>query len=1017
MQRFSQLAAVIVTGLLVVAVLACGGSNEPTDGRSSERATARPPLAETSPDTDREALIALYNATGGPDWKINGNWLTDEPIHSWDGVTTSDGRVIVIALPNNRLTGELPPELWDLSALEELYLGVNQLTGKIPPELGNLTNLTAIDLDSNQLTGELPPELWDLSNLRILDLGDNQLTGEVPPELGNLTRLAYLNLKNNQLTGELPPELGNLYGLTKLILNNNQLTGEIPSELGNLTNLIGIDLTQNQLTGCAPEGLEGFDYVGLPSCIAPLGTLPRTPAAMVDDSPTPPPMLDPTATPLPTARPVVTTSPTATPRATKSALTATPVPTPKPTRVPAATPMPTATAIPTPTLMPTPTRVPTVAPMPTATPASTARPTGTPEEESSISTFPWYRDGLYGYEIHVANGLQHIEREHPSTARTVLDLPWVVDGPNDNEARALASFLHIPEKDSSLLQTLVGFPWFTDGLTEIEADVLILIGRINMEYSSQAERVAGFPWIADGISPHEESFVLRIQNLLRNVGVNASDNQYVAQRVLALPWLADDFTEHGYTLISQYLSWVVGWVDLELSDSVLESPLFDVSDGEVKPLQAAAMTVVRSLIRRGRLEELLGQPWFQDGLTEEELALITVLTGRLDEEEVFQGFIKGGDVVHSETITLPFTGELKLFVISRFPLDPDSGILEFMRSSVEHIEAAVGEPWPRDFAILVVEPTARTDVTHYFIISNTGLGSNIPHEFAHHYFSSGEVNKWLAEGAATFLERNPFSKSAEQNRSLYDAVKRGCASADGRITNGSASSRATHRDQAITGGSSSGRNEYCEYTIGEAFWLGMYLSLGRDIVSTYLGELYKAGEANRAEVHHALTDGQVYQVLLSNTPPEKRAQFRELWQRLYGRDMEVTHSGDRNALVAIVQANRRDPSWSGYDNWLTDAPISQWENVVTNDSGRVISLDLSFRQLQMRVPPELGNLSMLEELYLNRTDFTGAIPAELGSLSRLERLYLADTELTGCIPEGLRRVPHNDFDEAGLPFC
>ncbi len=857
---------------------------------STPQSTEAPGVQQDSPEADREVLITFYNATGGSNWGNNTNWLTDWPMDSWHGVATSGGRVVSISLASNRLTGELPPELGDLSHLEELLLADNRLTGSIPPELGNLTSLVAADLGRNQLTGDIPPE--------------------------------FANLKSLQM----------------------------------------MDIASNQMTGCVPGGLEGIIFGGLSPCIAALATPTSTPIAAEQARPTPAPRPDPTAAP-------------------------------RPAGVHAATPMPT------------------------ATPASTARPTGTPEEESSISAFPWYRDGLHGYEIQVAKGLLHIEREHPSTARTVLDLPWVVDGPNDNEDGVLAHFQFIPEEDSPLLQRLVGFPWFTDGLTEIEADVLILIVVINMEYSFQAERIAGFQWIADGISPNEKSFVLKIQNLLRDVGANASDNQYAAQRVLALPWLADDFTEHEYTLISQYLSWVVGWVDLELSDSVLESPLFDASDGEVKPLQAAAMTVVRSLIRRGRLEELLGQPWFQDGLTEEELALITVLTGRLDEEEVFQGFIKGGDVVHSETIALPFAGELKLFVISRFPLDPDSGIIEFTRSSVEHIEAAVGVPWPRDFIILVVEPTARVDVTHYFIISSTGLDSPIPHEFAHHYFSSGHVKKWLAEGTATFLERNPFSKSAEQNRSLYDAVKRGCASADGRITSGSASSRTTSRDQAITGRSSSGKNEYCEYTIGEAFWLGMYLSLGRDIVSTYLGELYKAGEANRAEVYHALADGQVYEVLLSNTPPEKLAQFRELWQRLYGRDMEVTHSGDRNALVAIVQANRRDPSWSGYANWLSDAPISQWENVVTNDSGRVISLDLSFSSLNMRVPPELANLSMLEELYLNRNDFTGTIPAELGNLSRLERLYLADTELTGCIPEGLRRVPQNDFDEAGLPFC
>ena len=743
--------------------------------------------------------------------------------------------------------------------------------------------------------------------------------------------------------------------------------------MGNLTSLVAADLGRNELTGEIPPeftNLESLQMMDIASNQM-TGCVPRGLEGIIFGGLSP--CIAAQATPTSTPIAVVQTR-------------STPAPKPDPTAVPR--------------------------------PTAAAQPSGIPEAESSISAFPWYRDGLHGYEVHVANGLLHIEREHPSTARAVLDLPWVADGPNDNEARVLAHFLYVLERDQSLLQRIVGFSWFTDGLAKDEADVLVHILRIYQEYSRLAERIAGFPWIADGINRNEKFFLIKIQqNLILDVGANASDNQYAAQRVLALPWLADDFTEHEYTLISGYLSGVVGWVDLELSDSVFESPLFDASDGEVKPLQAAAMTVVRSLIRRGRLEELLGQTWFQDGLTEEELALITVLTGRLDEEEVFQGYIKGGDVVHSETITLPFTGELKLFVISRFPLDPDSGILEFMRSSLEHIEAAVGEPWPRDFAILVVEPTARPDVTHYFIISNTGLGSAIPHEFAHHYFSSGEVNKWLAEGTATFLERNPFSKSAEQNRSRYEHLKVGCASAVGRITNGSASSRATHRDQAITGGSSSGRNEYCEYTIGEAFWLGMYLSLDRDIVSTYLGELYKAGAANYDKFSHGLTDGQVYQVLLSNTPPERQAQFRELWQRLYGRDMEVTHSGDRNALVALVQANRRDPSWSGYDNWLTDAPISQWENVVTNDSGRVISLDLSFRQLQMQVPPELGNLSMLEELYLNSTDFTGTIPAELGNLSRLERLYLADTELTGCIPEGLRRVPHNDFDESGLPFC
>ena len=48
---------------------------------------------------------------------------------------------------------------------------------------------------------------------------------------------------------------------------------------------------------------------------------------------------------------------------------------------------------------------------------------------------------------------------------------------------------------------------------------------------------------------------------------------------------------------------------------------------------------------------------------------------------------------------------------------------------------------------------------------------------------------------------------------------------------------------------------------------------------------------------------------------------------------------------------------------------------------------------------------------------TGAIPPELGGLANLSELYLADNQLTGCVPDGLRDVPNNDIERLGLPFC
>lgn len=54
--------------------------------------------------------------------------------------------------------------------------------------------------------------------------------------------------------------------------------------------------------------------------------------------------------------------------------------------------------------------------------------------------------------------------------------------------------------------------------------------------------------------------------------------------------------------------------------------------------------------------------------------------------------------------------------------------------------------------------------------------------------------------------------------------------------------------------------------------------MGHDVTSSYLRELYRAGVANPER----LTEAEIYQVLLSNTPPEKQGEFRDLYGRLHG---------------------------------------------------------------------------------------------------------------------------------------
>ena len=225
--------------------------------------------AQGSPETDRAALVAIYNATDGPNWTDNTNWLSDAPLSAWHGVTTdADERVVELNLERGKLSGRLPPEIGDLENLRVLELTFNELSGPIPPELSDLDQLEVLDFAFNGLSGPIPPELSDLGNLRGLELGGNGrtggLTGSIPPELGNVTSLESLSIWGNFLTGSIPPELGNLAGLGHLDLGNNDLTGPIPAELAE-TSLRFLSLYSNELTGTIPSefraltGLRGLD--------------------------------------------------------------------------------------------------------------------------------------------------------------------------------------------------------------------------------------------------------------------------------------------------------------------------------------------------------------------------------------------------------------------------------------------------------------------------------------------------------------------------------------------------------------------------------------------------------------------------------------------------------------------------------------------------------------------------------------------------------------------------------------
>lgn len=246
----------------------------------SDTASSSVTILVSETTSDRELLIDFYNATDGPNWKDNTNWLTDGPLDQWHGIEVdSTGRVEAIRLVDNDLEGYIPASLGELSNLTVLALRFNRLGGEIPGELALLKKLISLSLGFNNLTDQIPSWLGDLTKLTWIDLESNNLSGEIPSNLGNLERLRLLYLQHNELSGTIPPTLGKLENLENLRLQENMLQGDIPQEFGGLARLKELYMNSNNLSGEIPEELgllKDLTVVNFENNAKLTGTLPRT---------------------------------------------------------------------------------------------------------------------------------------------------------------------------------------------------------------------------------------------------------------------------------------------------------------------------------------------------------------------------------------------------------------------------------------------------------------------------------------------------------------------------------------------------------------------------------------------------------------------------------------------------------------------------------------------------------------------------------------------------------------------
>lgn len=236
-----------------------------------------------------QALKALYNSTGGNNWKNKTGWeninttaTKNDVTSSWYGLKVENEHIVKVSMYSNNMTGYLPPQISGLKWVFEFSVSNNKLEGLIPEAIGDLTNLLYISLGSNNFSGPLPEGLTKLKKLESIELNSIPLncpfpndifkkiptlkridaencgfTGTLNDIFASIPLLEGLGLGNNKLSGNLPPSINKLK-LSNLYLGSNKFTGPLPSLDSSKNKLYYVTFWDNNFSGSIPESYGTF---------------------------------------------------------------------------------------------------------------------------------------------------------------------------------------------------------------------------------------------------------------------------------------------------------------------------------------------------------------------------------------------------------------------------------------------------------------------------------------------------------------------------------------------------------------------------------------------------------------------------------------------------------------------------------------------------------------------------------------------------------------------------------------
>ena len=532
------------------------------------------------------------------------------------------------------------------------------------------------------------------------------------------------------------------------------------------------------------------------------------------------------------------------------------------------------------------------------------------ESAKQAAEYPWLANELDARELYAIIEITRIAARNPGFAELVLGYPWLADGITEAEARGLGALSRWALLAPELVDRVLKYTWLDDGITDAEKDTLSVLYSFAERGGVEAtKQVMDYQWLADGVTWEEVSLIAELESLVaddpeaaRQIsrgtlepyllgvgfesaneaadypwladGVNARElrtvvgialiaqkAQELAERLLGYTWLADGVSQRESNGISTLAD--IAHVNLELARQVVG---MGILDDPLRDRDLHAITSLRRLIETDDLALLTSQPWFTDGLSDEETAFLVVTNRDQHSDSQYRDFLRT-HFTRSATISLPLAGDVDVWVFWHNPFPDSDDTVELIEDAVRALEALMGVPFPTtDIILLLGDPDSISFSgyhagNHIAMDRIVGEGNHrgvVYHETAH-YYSMG-IHSWFNEGfadlAVTYtMTRVGLRSFAERENYLEEYDLPECIELGFRNI----------QELLDKGGHA---------CLGEFILVSLFNLLGEEAMSAALRELYlMSGEQGEEDF---------YRIFLKHTPPGLEDEFRDLYRRLHG---------------------------------------------------------------------------------------------------------------------------------------